>query len=357
MPKISVIVPVYNTSNFLKDCLESLFNQTYKDYEIIIVNDGSTDNSEGIILDLVNGKRNCKYIYQQNGGLSAARNTGMAFATGEYIAFVDSDDWVEENYLEIMLTEIEKYNADICECGYYRKKDNKILSIISPENKFTYISDENQLINLYYRTFIQAKYGIISWNKLYKKDFIDNLELKFEQNDEIYAEDLLFNTKLILYTQKVVEVSSPLYNYRIRHGSITQNYKPLLEQRYAELMKRIEQICKERIPKTYPEFIALMQYESLNVITANSYFKSKCLNDIYRSLNIYDKYEGKIFYRLEHINSARLKLSYIRKDFDKFFKILNFVIKIRKKLVLSILFWLKFFIINDFLKKEKINEE
>ncbi|WP_197246706.1 glycosyltransferase family 2 protein [Cytobacillus firmus] len=346
MPKISVIVPVYNTGILVKECLESLFNQTYNDFEIIIVNDGSTDESEDVILHCVKGMGNCKYIYQENQGLSSARNTGLDSSNGDFIAFIDSDDWVERDFLEIMISEIEEYNADICMCGYYRKLGDKILSKTIPRVHCSYITDEDDLINFYYKTFIEEKYGIICCNKLYRKSLISEHSLRFEKNNEIYAEDLLFNTRFLLSAERIVETSTLLYNYRIREGSITQAKKPLLEARYSELLSRIEIIIKHRLPNKHYTLLSLIQYEAINVLTTNSYKYTHNLKDILKTIMLYENAGGKVIKRLKGISSVKETIANPKKEFTGFFLLLDTIIIIKQPWLVGFVFWIKLSIVN-----------
>ncbi|MBD3107143.1 glycosyltransferase family 2 protein [Bacillus sp. AGMB 02131] len=341
MSKISVIVPVYNTGMLVKECLESLFNQTYKNYEIIIVNDGSNDDSEQIILTTIEKQNNCKYVYQENKGLSSARNTGLLHAEGEFISFVDSDDWVEKEFLEHMLYEIEKYNADICMCGYYQKRRNIVMSQIIPEYRCSNLNDESALINFYFNTFIENKYGIICCNKLYRKSLLQQSSLKFEKNREIYAEDLLFNSRLVLSADKIVEIPNTLYNYRIREGSITQTKKTLLETRYAELLRRIEPSIIKCLPKYNKILIALIQYEAINVIATESFKYSRSLREIYKTLKVYNMVSGDFYNRLEAINSAKKMVKINKKEIGIFLSILNVMVKTKKIFLIAVIFWLK----------------
>ena len=120
MPKFSIIIPVYNVEKYIKKCLDSVFSQSYKDYEVIVVNDGSTDKSMDIAKEY-----NVKIINQKNAGLSITRNNGLQIANGEYISFIDSDDWVDLDFLEKLYNTAKKYDADIAACGIKRLRSYK----------------------------------------------------------------------------------------------------------------------------------------------------------------------------------------------------------------------------------------
>lgn len=128
---ISIIVPVYNVEKYLNKCIDSIINQTYKNIEIILVDDGSTDNSGKICDEYLLRDSRIKVIHKNNGGLSSARNEGINISSGEYIGFVDSDDWVEPNMYEEMYKKILYSNADIVDCGYWKEYENKSIKYIS----------------------------------------------------------------------------------------------------------------------------------------------------------------------------------------------------------------------------------
>ncbi len=202
--KVSVIVPVYNVEKYLKKCLDSLINQTFKDYEIIIVNDGSTDTSQDIINEYVNKYPFIKAFKKENGGLSSARNVGLDNAQGEYISFVDSDDYVEIFFLEKMYGKAIENNSDVVICDYYaitddNKKAMKCHMQMSPEDKIEYLLSPQMVCN-----------------KLIKKEILDKVRFK----EGTFYEDLDICIKMLPYVNKVSFVDEALYDYYLRHGSI-----------------------------------------------------------------------------------------------------------------------------------------
>lgn len=137
MSDVSIIVPVYNSEKYIAKCIESILNQDYKEFELLLINDGSTDSSCNI-MNLYDDKR-IKIYNQENKGTGSARNLGLKYATGNYIAFVDSDDTIENNYLSIMLELIKKNNADIVSCQYKQNKDTEKIEILDKEQAFKYL--------------------------------------------------------------------------------------------------------------------------------------------------------------------------------------------------------------------------
>ncbi len=211
MDKISIIVPVYNVEKYLKEALESIINQTYKNLEILLVDDGSKDSS-GIICDEYAKKDNrVKVFHQENKGLSGARNTALNNATGKYIMFIDSDDTFELNACEKMYNAIEKFNADYVIGNYiYIDEDGtKWSKAVFSEEKY----DEFRLsIKDYDKSFYIMNSGV--WNKIFRKTFLDSLQIKFEEG--LPAEDAIFTTYCFIKSTKVYYIPSIVYNYRQR---------------------------------------------------------------------------------------------------------------------------------------------
>ena len=203
--KVSVIVPVYNTEEYLQKCLASLVNQDFTDYEIIIVNDGSTDNSKKIIDEYAKEYKFIKAYDKENGGLSSARNYGIDKAKGKYIAFVDSDDYVDVAYLKELYEAIIKDDSDIavCEFSYVYKDGNVVRSY----SNLKYTSDS---LKSYLLTPPMAPI------RLFKKDLFK--EIRFKEG--IYYEDLELCPKLVKYVNKVSFVDLSLYSYLMRDNSI-----------------------------------------------------------------------------------------------------------------------------------------
>lgn len=204
MAKISVIVPVYNVEKYIEKCLNSLVNQTFKDIEIIIINDGSTDSSEKIILQFLDKYDNIKYFKKINGGLSDARNYGMEKATSKYIAFLDSDDYVEKTLYEKLYSRAEKENLDVVEADFIWEYENK-----KKTDNGKKLKDKWDIL-LYGR--------VVAWNKLYKRKIIEE---KFPSG--LRYEDVEFYYKLIPNISRYGLVSEPLIHYVQRSNSLSNN--------------------------------------------------------------------------------------------------------------------------------------
>lgn len=208
MPKVSVIVPVYNVEQYIKKCLNSLVEQTLDDLEIIIVNDGSKDNSKEIIEKFIE-KYPSKIVYleKKNGGLSDARNYGLPYAKGEYVAFLDSDDYVEKNMYKDMYELAKKENSDMVECDFYWEYSYKV-----KEDKGAMYNGKKEMIE---------KVRVVAWNKLIKKEILEKSQVKFPKG--LRYEDVEFTYKLIPYIEKVSFIKKPLVHYVQRENSIVNS--------------------------------------------------------------------------------------------------------------------------------------
>jgi len=207
---ISVIVPVFNVENYLEQCINSIINQTYKNIEVILVNDGSNDRSGSICDKYATKDTRIKVIHQVNAGLSNARNVGLDLAKGDFIGFVDSDDYIEEDMFEFLLKLALDNNADIAVCGTYSK--NKINKTDNEKRNYVYLSEEAIKVML-----TETKFNTSAWDKLYKKELFINIKYP---KGKIY-EDLDTTYKLIHKANKIVYNSTPKYYYRVNPKSIT----------------------------------------------------------------------------------------------------------------------------------------
>ena len=214
MTKVSIIVPVYNVESYLEKCLDSLVNQTLKDIEIIVVNDGSPDNSQKIIDEYQKKYKQIKAYKKENGGLSDARNFGIKKATGDYIAFVDSDDYVTTDMYEKMYQKAVGGNFDmvVCDLNYIYEDSEKITRAYSNIEKDT-TDIKKAMIKIY----------PAAWNKIFKKKlFTYGVEFK----KGVWFEDVEFIYRLLPYIKTIGVIHEPFNQYLQRKGSITQSVDP-----------------------------------------------------------------------------------------------------------------------------------
>ncbi|MDR1544420.1 MAG: glycosyltransferase [Prevotellaceae bacterium] len=224
MPKFSIIIPVYNVEKYLRECLESVVNQTFTDFEVICVNDGSTDNSLQILQNFSNHQiiksLNFQIINQANGGLSDARNTGIKAAQGDYIFLLDSDDYIAENTLEILVKNID--NQDFIAFNGHRFFEERQIEIADEG------TSENNLTGWkYYNKYalVQRKFHFVcTVLRIYKREFLLKNKLFFKKG--IYHEDNIFTPICCYYAENVKVIPDVLYFYRMRAGSISAQIKP-----------------------------------------------------------------------------------------------------------------------------------
>lgn len=209
MKKISVIVPVYNAEKYIGKCIESIVTQTYTNLEVILVDDGSPDNSGAICDEWAKKDDRIKVIHKQNGGTCAARNTALDIATGEYISFLDNDDWLSQGAYEKAVSEIENDNLDMISFGFMAHyTDHTVTNNLD----FTLYSQQDYQNNI--SSFLYAASGIqVIWNKLYKADIIKDHNIRFAVGR--YHEDGLFNLDFCSVAARVKCITDVFYNYTL----------------------------------------------------------------------------------------------------------------------------------------------
>ncbi|NLH35273.1 MAG: glycosyltransferase [Lactococcus chungangensis] len=224
-----MVVPVYNVEKYIHECLESILNQSYKNIEVIIVNDGTLDNSIAKIEDLLKDKRT-RLISQVNQGLSAARNTGIKAALGEYISFIDSDDKVKSSFIETLYDKANETNADIVR-GSFRNFDGNI-----PEGWITDFNISPSRGTEALRYFLNNNVSFVVWSSLYRTTFLRENRLEFTEG--ILLEDGDFTTRSYINANVVATSDAPNYYYRVRPGSIlTSNNAQRMSQSESKVIQ------------------------------------------------------------------------------------------------------------------------
>ncbi len=245
---ISVIVPVYNVEKYVKQCLESIINQTYRYLEIILIDDGSTDSSGKICDEYAKKDARIKVFHKKNEGVSSARNIGVENATGKWIAFIDSDDWIEKEYFNVMMNYAKSKDASVILCAYNRIWGNKVEKINVNSKKKEYDSKEYLIKALN----PQTGFGFCHM-KLIKTECIG--KLRFNQ-DLVVGEDALFNLQLSKNIRKAFFCDSNIYNYRNNSNSVVKSYDKNYAKKYLHSMK----INKEYLLKNYRETEILQNF-------------------------------------------------------------------------------------------------
>ena len=275
-PLISIIVPTYNVEKYIRTCIESILAQTYRNIEVIIVNDGSTDQSLAVISDLICSHHNVKVINQKNQGLSVARNTGIDVATGKYITFVDPDDKIMPDFVSSLYQIADKTGADIVR-GSFRDFNGNIpkgwgADFNVPTNCGTIVLDQ----------FLSSNISFVVWSSIYRLDFINSNHIRFTPG--ILLEDGDFTTRAYMLAKLVATSSEPNYAYRIRQGSI-------LTTNNAQKMSLSEE-------KVISQFISMLKHEESDVLC------SLILKSIYAFMRDWTRIIVKNHLSLDRTNSC-----------------------------------------------------
>lgn len=308
-PLFSLIVPVYNVEKYLGVCLESLLQQDMNDFEIVIVNDGSIDKSVEIANRYVEKDKRIKVVHKENGGLSSARNEGIKVAKGEYILFIDSDDWCEKNLLSTLKEHLEKKKYDIIIYKWSRVdetsfKKGTIKGLFPNE----YVFDENNKKEIYLELLNGSNLNSVCI-KAIKSELIKKHNIFFQEQLR-HTEDLVFSAIIISYADSILYLDQALYNYRYNPNSLTTsfnlskyNYKieaNLILKRYVEEWNLDKEIASEyfyrRIIKgTIEDIINLSTYKKISMNKQMKYIKNILKNKTFNEAIYHIKYlEGDI---------------------------------------------------------------
>lgn len=209
---VSVVINIYNGEKYIEKCVQSILNQTFADFELIIVDDGSNDNTAQIIDNIAFSDKRIRVYHTMNKGLSGSRKYGLSLMYGQYGIFLDCDDWVESDWLELLFIAVTRENADLAICEYYEEYDYT--------NKHIEITEQDDVID-YTRDLIHGRTWCVVWNKLFKVDIVRKYGIDFEPNAR-YWEDVPFSISYSLYCNKIAYVHKPLYHYvKTNTGSLT----------------------------------------------------------------------------------------------------------------------------------------
>lgn len=319
---LSVIIPVYNTKDFLQQCVDSVLNQTLKEIEIILVDDESPDNAGALCDKLSEQFNNILVIHKKNHGLGLARNSGLEVANGKYVAFLDSDDYVESDYYMSLVNLCESENADICYAtGYIKfgpKNNNKYYFGI----KEKYL-EGSKLIKKELTRLISSKPGgednipASSCFSVFRLSFLNNYKLRFESERELMSEDLWFTMDCFNCATKVVFSNTIGYNYRYNENSLSRSYNP---DRFIKLIYFVNQInkkCEEFCLEDYSERVAMYFWVNFE----------KCINQEIRYKNITNR---KAYLKIKEMceNNTSQKMLFILNNNPEFNSLHGFLCKL-----------------------------
>lgn len=296
--KISVIVPIYKVEDYLHRCVESIINQTYTNLEIILVDDGSPDNCSKICDEYAEKDSRIKVIHKKNGGLSDARNAGLLIATGEYISFIDSDDYIDINMYKSIITYMEKHDLDIAECGIKHVYSNKIKQDDKLDKSIHVFNSEDALKEL----MLERRLHQTVWNKLYKTKLIKNI---FFEKGKIH-EDEFWTYKVFMNAEKIGFLDEYLYYYIHREGSImAQGYSSKnldgLEARYLRYRDISESYSKlSFLAKKTTYFYGIYLYQKYIYNTKNNKISMKKVKEYLKNIS-FNKKEQKLLNKKEKV--------------------------------------------------------
>lgn len=326
MPEISIIVPVYNVEEYLPKCLDTILNQSFRDFEVILVNDGSKDNSGFICEKYAKKDSRIRIIHKENGGLSSARNAGLDIAKGRYIGFIDSDDFIDLKMYEQLYNMIKIYNADIAICSYECVSKHAIIKNKNYKDKLEEIKVFNNIEALNQTLEENGVEFIVAWNKLYKSSVFENLRFKEGKvhEDEFIVHQVLYKSNIVVYTPK------KLYYYLQRENSITgesfnikrTDYLEALTERIYFYNEKNLDYLKEKTEYQYLKLYFKYYFKVKNDLKDTEKVKKLKQNfiDTFRTLsksNIYSKKE-KLSWIIFIINSSLYEEYYKYKLKKKF---------------------------------------
>lgn len=317
MKKVSIIVPVYNVEKYISECITSLIEQTYENIEIIIINDGSTDKSKEICQELKEKDERIIFITKHNSGVSDTRNIGISKSTGDYIVFVDSDDYIDKHYIEEMVKGMkEEEFIDMAVCNYVELYKNVLLHGSSNLTDNLIITNKEAINDIYKL----KSFGGYLWNKIFKNDIIRKYNIRF--NKEIHmCEDMLFLLTYLSECNHIKRIPKELYFYRMRKSSMVWNKN---EIKYKTLYNAYNQmykiIYKNDVKMDYFYYMVLNSIFSnnLKLVNIQRYLQFnifRAYDYVCRSKNIKNKEKIKLKIK-KYINFIYSK--YMNKKIEKY---------------------------------------
>lgn len=258
--KISVIVPVYNTEKYLEKCIDSILNQSLRDFELICVDDGSTDNSSAILEYYSDKDERVQIVHQENSNAGVARNNGLARAKGKYLLFLDSDDWFELDFFKKMYLQVERHNADICICDAYRYSEDKAKRV--GKSSFIYRKRFPKRLPFSYKDAPKEIFSLTTpavWKMLFARKFVLEKELCFQ--DVQRTNDMYFTLLALVKADRITKIDDKLVNYRVRSRGNLQSHNDETPLDFYEALKQIK-----------AELIKMEVYEELRQAFADMAF-------------------------------------------------------------------------------------
>ncbi|PXV91460.1 glycosyl transferase family 2 [Lachnotalea glycerini] len=307
-PLISVIVPIYNVEKYIHRCLDSILRQTYKNLEIILIDDGSTDQSANICEEYKKKDERIQCIHKINGGLSEARNVGMRHATGIYMTFIDGDDYIALDYVEYLFSLLSKYAADIAVCNYQKVLENQNIIDQEREKVIILLGDEG-LENLLYQKY----YTMSAWAKLYKREMINSIEFPVGK----VHEDVGTVYQFLSNSKKTVFGSKKKYGYVQREKSIINSEFKLNKMDYIEFTKQILQFVESEKKTLYRAAVSRHFSACFQIIIQIPKDKKQFYEAYKELIQEVDRYKGVVIWdkKARMRNRFAASLAFISPDF------------------------------------------
>lgn len=333
-PKVSVIVPVFKVEKFLDRCIQSIIKQTLKDIEIILIDDGSPDKCPLICDEYAKQDNRIHVIHQKNQGLGMARNTGLQYANGEFIAFVDSDDFIDEKMYEHLYHTAKENSLDVCFCGYQYYKDKAHINKRYEINKFVIIENANDI-----KTFLFNMVGPLPnykqdtqffpsvWRAIYSTEILKIHDIVFQRKSR--GEDLMFNISYLSNSKRIGLLPAYYYNYYVNANSITHTYS---WKDYTETIDSLYQ-TKDLLERLFPEkqyYIHLQRYIFLILRISISLFATQKYNSLKKKYDIINQCLKEPIFNLLFTNYPYKKMNLIRR---------LFYIAAKDKRIISLIFY------------------
>ena len=323
MKKVSIIVPVYGVEKYIDKCLDSLVKQSLKEIEVIVVNDGTKDNSQKIIDKYVKKYPDkIKSYIKENGGQGSARNYGLKKASGEYIGYVDSDDFVEKDMYKKLYNKAKENNYDIVVCGNYNVSED-----YQNKNIDAFINNYNtDLENIFF-----GKMAV--WNKIYKRDILIKNKLEFKE--KVWYEDLAFTLKAIMNSNTFAFIYEPLYDYLIREGSTMNNSNVQRNLEILDAFNDILSYIKHNKKEEYFDKVEFLAIDHIYISAIVRILKANADNKIKKeTVNELICYMNKNFHNYKnnkYINTLSRNRKIIYKLINlKMYNLVNLIFKIKK---------------------------
>ncbi len=305
----SAVMPVYNAKAYLDRCVQSILSQNFESYEIILVDDGSTDGS-GDLCDRLAQTHSCiRVVHKENGGSSSARNAGMEVARGQYIWFVDSDDWVEPGSFQCLYEATSEHRPEIVKFHYIRMEGEQSVPVKGDIKPGMYLEEETSVL-LRQACCDTQKYELSVWSHIYSREILRKHGLHFTSERQIASEDFLINLQAYSMAKSICVIEQMLYRYEVRTGSLSQVFQRDLPEKYTKLYHCLQQY--------YAQAGVLSQYEGyISTFYLWHLLRGCCIPNAYRQVQGHTTAQGREDIRT-FLSAASVKYAYKHCDKTNF---------------------------------------